>query len=406
MDVSPSAGLTHALDSFETAIEAGTLIGQLRSAREVTEQAVVRADVELTDRHRALLHEATAHVSSQEMRFADAVDHFRLASEAWRAHGDHANELAARMSTVTAEISALGSDTIAIAPLAQKQEHLLTALRAAQPTPRRLLNGILAAGYAALQVHRFDQAREYFAEAETRAQDDGERARVLGASALCELDAGHGDVAHAKVAESIRLARSNEDTMQLAVMLRFLTGMYGAEPDGLPRALAAAEEAVEAGDELGAVFLASILRLRGLLRIASGDGSSGAADLEKSIRSLRDSPWQHTLPSEVLTLGQVLLSQGAHDEAVRVVQEHGSLLRDTTGDEQIEAHLLQYQVSVHSKDLLSAGRHAQTAAELMSAAHHKAAASVWDVAAAAWRAAGDDERAQRAAEEARHQRGR
>lgn len=399
MEPSAAPSLRATIAAYGVAIETGHLLERLRAARAV-QDAEGDADA-LAPKERALLQDAFAHLSANDMRFEDAAALSGRAAESWRAAGEHAHELSSRMDVVSAQISALDSDAIAIAPLADKQDHLLTALRAAAPSPRRLLDAILASGYAALRVHRFDRAREHFAEAQSRARDDADRARVLGASALCELDAGDGDTARVKAAESIRLARSSGDSMQLATMLRFVTGIQGERPDELPSALQAAQEAAELAAELGDVFLASTLRLRGLLRITADDGKGGAEDLERSIRLLRESAWQATLPAEVLTLGQVMIGTGAPDDAARIVREHEDLLARAEGDQRIEVDLLRYQVAVHCSDLRSAATHAESAAERMTDAHHKAASTVWEAAASAWEAAGEAGRARAALERSR-----
>lgn len=388
-----------ALDAFAEATATGTAYAQLRAAREVDAATCCVLDHGLSHRRRALLFEAQTLLAMTDMRFTDAIEFAHESAEAWRAADRHADELAMRMTEVTARIGAAYKDTIAVVPLAAKLEHLLSALEAADPTRRRLVEGILETGFANLTVDRLVPANELFNRALTLSRDDVERTRALGALALCTLQAGNEKHARTLTDEAIALARSTGDDAQLATLLRFVAGIQGAS-DEVTEALEIAEEAADLAEGLGDVQLASTLRLRGMLRVAGGRHLLGCADMERSIVLLRNSAWQHTIAAEVLTLGQTLVGIGEHARAEQVLRAHAPFLEKTTGDERAEVDILRYSLAVRGGDHARAAAYAESVAGLLAEAHHKDAATMYDAAADAWTVAQESTHARRCREAA------
>lgn len=378
--------------AYADATERGTCYDQLLTAREL---AAYDGSPE-TSCERALLHESRLTLASSELRFDTAGHEARLSADAWGEAGEHANELVMRMAQVNAQICELDEATLEIVPLVEKLGHLLTAVRAAGPSPRRLVDALLTAGFSAVRIERLDDARRHFAEAMRVSADDVDRVRALSATALCERTAGNESLARTQITEAAALAREAGDVLALATALRMLTGMLGADPKHAREALALAEETVELSVDLGDVFFASTLRLRGLLRLLGGQAAAGREDLERSILLLRDSAWQHTLPAEVLTLAEQYFGVNERLEAVRVLREYGDLLDRATGDERIAVDVFRYVVAVTQQDFAGAAGYAGSAARLMEQAHHKDTAQLYEAAADAWQAAGDGEQSAQA----------
>lgn len=383
-----------ALESFASATAAGTAYAQLCAAREVDATAAAAGEVALDPRQRALVFEAQTLLALTDMRFATAVRTAQTAAESWRGAGVQANELAMHMAKVTAQIGQVHKDTLSAVPLATKLDHLLTALGAAEPTRRQLVEGHLEAGFAGLAVDRLPAARALFARAATLAGDDIERGRALGASALCELQSGNERRARAQTADAIALARSTGDRAQLATLLVFLAGIRGTAGE-TAEALETAEEAADVAEALGEVQYASALRLRGMLRVSSGRALPGCVDLERSIALLRDSAWQHTVATEVLALAQTLVGNGEHARAEQVLSEHAGFLDETTGDQRAEIDVLRYSVAVRGGRHAHAAAYAENVADLLAAAHHKDAFIMFEAAADAWTLAQEPAHARR-----------
>lgn len=379
-----------AIEKFGIALQTGTSFQQLKAAREIDETTCCIIDTGLGARQAALLFEAHAFLATLDMRTSDAEELATQAADRWRDAGEHADELALRMGVVNAQIGELRDATLEVVPLVEKLEHLLTALGAAEPPRRRLIAGMLATGFGQLRIGRYDAARTHFSRAQAICEDDSERARALGASALCELQSGNEQRAIELAERSASLARSTYDRLQLAIMLRMLTGIYGEKPDELTRALELAEETVDAAEELGDVTLAPGVRLRGLLRVAAGQHAEAVVDLERSIRLLRGSAWQHTLPQEVLTLAQVSLASDGPPAAWRVVKEYAVLLDRADGDQRIEIDLFRYAAATAVSQPAAAARFAESTARLMAESHHKDAADIYERAAGAYLQAGDE----------------
>ena len=389
-----SAKQIEALDAFAEASASGTAYAQLRAAREADRASRSGLGDGLSDRQRALLFEAQTLLAMTDMRFGDAEHLAKEAAESWRGAEQHPDELAMRMAAVTARIGAAYRDTIAVLPLAVKLDHLLTALAAAAPTRRRLVEGTVQTGLAHLAVDRVPAARELFARARSLAGDDVELARALAVTALCELQAGNEKGARAAAAQAIALARSTGDHVQLAVLLRFMAGVHGGVQE-LTEALEMAEEAADIAERVGDVLYASTLRLRGMLRVTSGRVLEGCADLERSIGLLSAGAWTYTIPVEVLTLAQTLVGIGEHARAERLLAEHAEHLASTTGDERAEVDLLRYGVTIRAGDHARAGAYAENVGRLLAAAHHKDAATLYDAAADAWTIAQEPAHARR-----------
>ena len=386
-----------ALDAFAQATATGTAYAQLLAAREVDAATCCLSDHGLSYRRRALLFEAQTLLAMTDMRFSDAIEFSQESAGSWRGAGKHANELAMQMAEVTAKIGEVHRDTIAVVPLTAKLEHLLAALVSAEPTRRQLVEGTLECGFANLAVDRLTTAGDLFARALQVSGDDIERTRAIGASALCELQAGNERAARALATKAIALARSIDDDLQLATLLRFMAGIHAAA-DEPTEALEVAEESADLAEKLGEVQYASTLRLRGMLRVANTRTLEGCADMERAIVLLRNSAWTHTIPAEVLTLAQTLVGIGEHAKAEHVLREHAPFLDKTAGDERAEIDVLRYSVAIRGGDHARAGAYAENVGGLLAAAHHKDAATMYDAAADAWTIAKEPTHARRCRE--------
>ncbi|WP_153504476.1 hypothetical protein [Cumulibacter manganitolerans] len=391
------------VSAYRLAADRGNTGDQLRAARAA--QEIGPHDARLLEPPLAAsLVEARAVVAMIEMRFSAAARLAAAAADAWRDAGEHAREIGLRMARLTAQI-AEEHDAFAVLPMAEKTEHFLTALRAAEPGRRRLVDGLLTTGFAVLRIERFDQARRYFAEALSLASDDGERARALGARAIAELQAGNERRGVRLAEQAAALARSVRDELQLATMLRVLTAVRGADGDRLTEALELAEEAADLAEPLSDVLLASILEVRGRLRVAAGRVDSGITDLQRAIRLQGDSAWQQSLAAEAGALARVLLDVGRVHDAQQVLDRYRAALDDTVDDARIEIDQLRYAVALRGGDHRRAAAYAESVATRMAAAHHKDAAAGYEAAADSWSVAGDEPRARLMRDEAaRHRR--
>lgn len=397
-----SHSLSHqiaALEKFGAAIASGTSLAQLRAAQLVDAASCCILEEGLTLRQRALMFEAHTLLAMTDMRFSDAIQFSTDAAEAWRGFDAHANELAMRMAMVTAQIGETHPDTLAIVPLAAKLDHLLTALEAAEPTRRQLVESVLTTGFANLAIDRLEVARAIFERAHQLADDDIERGKAIGARALCAQQAGHDSSARELAAEAIAHARSTGDDVQLATMLRFLAGVHGMANE-TPEALEVAEEAADLADGLGDVLYASTLRLRGMLRMATGAILVGCADLERSIVLQRHGAWTHTLASEVQLLAKTLIGVGEHAKAERVLRENEPFLERTMGEERAEIDVLRYSVALRNGNHRLAGSYAETVGGILAEAHHKDAAAMFEAAADSFTVAQAPEDARRCRERA------
>ena len=378
----------HVLTAYAEAKDTGTSYAQFQTAKVV---AALADDLVHDPADRALLSDARAALASSDAKFGDAERLAQASADAWQDAGDHAEELAMRIVSLKARIDQRDHDVLEILPLADRLEHLTTALRATNPHPRRLVGASLTSGFARLAAAHLDAADEHFADAAKYAVDDVDRAAATGAKALCAAHRGDSDRARKLAEASLALARSSRDDMQIAMMLRFLIGLH-SEPEQLSLALTYAEEATSLAGDLGDVFAASCLRLQGLLRVAAGQVREGCLDLERALNLMRTTAYDDTISQEVSGLLQTLVGCGRHDDAARVAREHADVLDALEGDERAEIDIVRYTMAVRDDDFASAARFAQSAADLMGAAHHKDAAAIYDAAADAWTLAGDVDR--------------